>query len=90
VELPQVRREVGGGPLDGAGVLLAGEVGAIGATTLDQLRGRTGEDALAAVPEDARPGTDQEGHIEEPGALLVGIVEADPFVGIGRNSFVGG
>ena len=76
---------VGGGPLDGAGVLLAGEVGAVGAAALDQLGGRPGEDALAAVAEDARPGADQEGHVEEPGALLVGIVEADPFVGIGGN-----
>ena len=90
VELPEVGGEFGGGPLDGPGVLLAGEVGPVGAAALHQLGRRPGEDALAPLAEDARPGAGQEGHVEEPGALLVGIVEADPFVGIGGHVLVGG
>src|SRR5664279_3566698 len=85
VELPQVGGEFGGGAFDGAGVLLAGEVGAVGAAALDQLGCRSGEDALTALPEDAHPGAGQEGDVEHPGSLLVRVVEADPFVGGGGS-----
>ena len=89
VELPEVGGELGGRPLDVPGVLLAGEVGAVGAASLDQLGGGPGQHPLAALAEDARPGAGEEGHVEQPGPLLVGVVEADPFVGVGGHVLVG-
>src|ERR1039458_8901242 len=89
VELTYVRRQCGGGLLHGACVLLAGEVGAVGAAALHQLRCRAGQHPLATVPEDARPAAGQKGDVEEPCALLAGVVEADPLVGFGRDVLVG-
>ena len=60
-------------------------MGAVGAAPLDQFGRRTGEDALAAATINAFPVRQQEGHVEAPGALLVGVLEAHPFVGIGRG-----
>ena len=88
VELPDIGGESFGGSLDFACVLCPGEVGPVGAAALDQLRGRAGEDALATLSEDAHPRADQERHVELPGSLLVGVVEADPFVRVGRQMLV--
>ena len=64
---------------------LPSEVRPVRATPLHQLRCRPGEHALAPVAEDARPGAGHERDVELPGSLLVGVVEADPLVGVGRD-----
>ena len=88
MELPEFGGEIGGGLLDGAGILLAGEVRPVRAAPLDQLGRRPGQNPLATLPEDAGPGADQECHVEEPRAFLVRIVEAHPFVGFGGDLLV--
>ncbi len=61
-------------------VVVVGEVGAVAAAALLQLGSRLVEDALAAAAVDARVVRTQVGRVEHPGAVLVGIFEADPLV----------
>src|SRR5581483_3548179 len=87
LELPLVSAEALRQPLDPALVGLVGEVRAVRAATLLELRRRPGEHALAPSTEDAGPWARQERHVEHPGAFLVGILERDPLVqvrGLGR------
>src|SRR5580693_7823403 len=84
VVLPLVRRQRGGCLLDPAGVLLVDEVGTVAAAALDELRSGTGEHALAAVAEYAGPVAGQERGVEDPRPLFLVVLEADPFVRVGR------
>ena len=68
--------------LDPRLVLLVGEMGAVAAATLDEFGRGLGEDALAAVTEDAGPIAFEERHVEHPGPLALGVVETYPFVGV--------
>ena len=61
-------------------VVVVDEVGAVAAAPLLELGRRAGEHALAAVPEDARPARQQERDVEDPRAVLVGILEAHVLV----------
>ena len=61
-------------------VVLVDEVGAVAAAALLEVGGGTGEDALAAVAVDAGPRAGEEREVEDPGALFVGVFEADPLV----------
>ena len=56
------------------------EVGAVAAAALLQLRCLLGEHAQAALAEDAGPGAGEEGDVEDPGAVLVGVLEGDELV----------
>ena len=67
-------------------VLLVGEVRPVAAAALDELGGGPGEHALAAVAEDARPVALEEGDVEHPGALALGVFETDPLVGVAGES----
>src|SRR5713101_357933 len=58
---------------------LVGEVRAVAAASLDELRSRLGVDALAPAAEDALPRRQQEGDVDLPGAsVVVGVGEAHP------------
>jgi hypothetical protein len=85
LELPLVRGEALGGLFDAALVLFVSEVRPVTATALDEFGGRLGEDALAAVTEDALPVALEEGHVEHPRALAFGVFEADPLVRVRGN-----
>jgi hypothetical protein len=85
LELPLVVREPLRGLLDAPAVLLVGEVGAVAATSLDQLGRGAGQHSLAPVTEDAGPITLEESHVEHPRPLALGVLETDPFVGVGGN-----
>ena len=50
--------------------------------TLLEFGGRLVEDAFTAAPEDANVIRSEVRGVEDPGAVLVGIVEADPFVDV--------
>ncbi len=85
LELPLVLGETFGGALDSALVLHVAEMSAVTATTLDEFGRGLGEDALAAVAEDAGPIAFEERHVEHPGPLALRVVETHPFVGIGGD-----
>lgn len=82
VELPHLRRELTGHCFGTTGIVVISEVGTVGAAPLHEFRGGFRQHPLASRAEDAVPPTGQERHVEEPGAFLLGIVKADPFVGI--------
>ena len=80
VELPFVGAEFGDARLDTRPVGVTGEVGPIRAAALLFVGGGPGEDAGAPAPEDAVPVAGEEGQVEQPGAMLVGGLERQPFV----------
>ena len=47
--------------------------------------GGAGQVAFAARAEDARPRAGEEGHVEDPRAFLVRVLETHPFVRVGRR-----
>src|SRR3546814_17685223 len=61
-------------------VVLVDEVGAVAAAALPELGGRPGEHPLAAPPADARPRAGEERAVEDPGAVLLRILDGHPFV----------
>jgi hypothetical protein len=85
VELPVLGIELLHVLLGGLEVLLVDEVRAVLAAA-DHLLGRRAflADARAAVAVDAMPRGCEEGHVEDPCPLLVGIVEAHPLVRVGE------
>ena len=66
-------------------VVVVGEVGAVAAAAELQLRCRLVEDALATAAVDARVVRAEICRVEQPGAVLVGVLEADPLVQIVRR-----
>ena len=64
----------------GGHVVVVDEVGAVAAAALHELGRRSGEHALAPLPEDARPVGEEERDVEDPRAVLVGILEAHVLV----------
>ena len=66
-------------------VVVVHQMGAEAAAPETELRRRLVEDPLAAAAEDARVVRPQVRGVEDPGALLVDLVEADPLVDVGRN-----
>src|SRR5207248_9143440 len=79
-ELPLVRSERGRRPLDARRVLVVSEVCAVRAAPLAELGGGLREHALAPPSEDAGPRAEQEGDVEDPRPVLVGVLEAHPLV----------
>ena len=86
VVLPLVGRQGLGDFLDAPGVLLVDQMGAVAAASLHELGCGAGEDALASLAEDALPIAGQETDVEDPGALLVLVLEADPLMGVDGGS----
>ena len=86
VVLPLGGREGLGDLLDTPCVLLVDQVGAITAAALHELGCGAGEHALAALAEDALPIARQEADVEDPGAFLVLVLEADPLTGVDGGS----
>ena len=74
-----------GDRLDPGQVGVVAEVGAVGAAALLQLGRLLGEHALAPPAEDARPRRGEERQVEDPGALLVGVLERHPLVQVFRT-----
>jgi hypothetical protein len=85
LELPLVVGEALRGLLDAPAVLLVDEVGTVAAASLDEFGRGTGQDPLAPVAEDAGPVALEERHVEHPRPLALGVLEADPFVGVGGD-----
>src|SRR6185503_16983753 len=79
-ELPLLVGQAVGGGLDGGHVVVVDEVGAVAAATLHELGRRSGEHALAPLPVDARPVGEEERDVEDPRAILLGILEAHVLV----------
>jgi hypothetical protein len=82
LELPLIVGEPLGGLLHAALVLLVGEVCSVAATALDQFGRGPRQYALAAGAEDAGPVALEEGHVEHPGSLALGVLETHPLVGV--------
>ena len=82
VELPLLGGQALGVGQHGGLVVLVDEVGAVAAAPLLQIGGGTGEHALAAGAVDAGPRAGEERHVEDPGAVLVRVLEGDPLVEI--------
>ena len=61
-------------------VVVVDEVGAVAAAALHELGRRPGEHALAAVRRRCTSTRQEERDVEDPGAVLVGIVERQPLV----------
>ena len=71
-------------------VLLVDEVGPVAAAPELELRGRLVEDPEAPLAVDAPVVGAQERGVEHPGALLVGVLEADPLMNVLAPSNHGG
>ena len=76
---------------DGLHVLVVDEVGAVAAAPLRHLLGRCIEHALTAVAVDAPVVRTQVCRVEDPGALLVRVLERDPLMHLicGRHGGAG-
>jgi len=83
VELPLRGREALGVALEVRDVVRVDEVGTVTAASEVLVGGGLVEDALAAGSVDAGVARAEEGRIEQPRAVLVGVLEADPLVQIG-------
>jgi glycolate oxidase len=85
-ELPFVVAERARDARDVIAILPVGEVGTVRAASLDEIRRRAGQDALASAPEDAGPLRQQERDVDLPSAELVFRVdERDPLAGRARH-----
>lgn len=84
-ELPVLVTELGHRLRHPLEILVIGEMSAMGATSLPEIGGGVIEHPLTAPSEDAGPRTRQEGEIDDPGATILGIVETEPFMGVGRR-----
>ena len=80
MELPLVWTQPLDRPFDLGDVVFIDHVGAVAAAALLEVRGIPGHDALTSAAENARPRRQEEGDIENPGAILSGIFEGQILV----------
>ena len=76
-------------PVEVGDVVVVDEMGAEIAAAEPEFGRRLVEDPLAAAPEDARVVGPEIGGVEDPGALFVDLVEADPLVDVGGCAHCG-
>jgi hypothetical protein len=85
LELPLIVGQSFGGLLDAALIFYVREVGAVTAAALYEFGGGSREHTLATGAKNARPVAFEEGYVEHPRALALGVLKADPFVGVSWN-----